>query len=191
MFLVQSLSMEHQFHLQSTLSVGLIMAYIDANFKTPVVENLENSTSQLLVSVTVTSSKFASKPPALCPTDPAKVNRDVPIPSPQPGTTNGRALPGTEPNILNVPVGREAVQLYCPTTGEELPNTMWFRSGIQVTPMPPRITITTTTLSGGILARVLTIRNVTASDLVEYECRTRNRAGSDVGRVTLQGMLCV
>ena len=116
---------------------------------------------------------------------------DIPIPPPTtPDTTNGRARPGRPPPV-NIPIGNNA-ELYCPTTGEELPRTMWFRAGSLVVSMPPRITIRNIVLQpGNVPTVVLRINDVVASDLGGYECRTRNSAGGDVGTVVLQGRLCM
>ena len=145
-----------------------------------------------LILVSVITAKFLSKPLiAHCSTEPrpARVNHDVPIPPPStPDTTNARARPGQPPPV-NVPTGNN-VALYCPITGEELPTTVWLRGGNPVVARPPRITINNTVLlQGNISTLVLTINNVVAGDLGEYECRTRNRAGTDIGRVILQGRL--
>ena len=166
------------------------MACTGVSFRTLVGQQVDLSTSQFMVSVI--TARFVSKPlTAYRSTEPARVNHNVPIPPPStPDTTNARARQGQSPPV-NVPIGNNAA-LYCPTTGEELPTTMWLRGGNLVVARPPRITINNTVLlQGNISTLVLTINNVVAGDLGVYECRTRNRAGTDVGRVILQGRLCM
>ena len=78
------------------------------------------------------------------------------------------------------------VTLYCPTTGIDTPNTRWLLNGTTIVSNLPRIVITNGTVNN-IPAVVLTINNITTSDLVTYTCVTSNSDGTDTQNITIRG----
>ena len=79
------------------------------------------------------------------------------------------------------------VTLYCPTTGIETPNTSWLNDTTKVSNLS-RVVITNEPVNG-IPAVVLTINNITKSDLVTYTCMTSNSDGTDTQNITIRGEL--
>ena len=107
----------------------------------------------------------------------------IPLPPSTPDLVTGGAGRGN----VDVSIGGN-VSLYCPTNGVNLPTTVWQRNGITIVDDPPRITVTSGTVNG-VLSLILTIRNVTLSELGTYTCVTMNSDGTDRQEVILRGEL--
>ena len=107
----------------------------------------------------------------------------IPLPPSTPDLVTGGAGRGN----VDVNIGGN-VSLYCPTSGVNLPTTVWQWNGITIVDNPPRITVTAGTVKG-VLSLILTIRNVTVNDLTTYTCLTMNSDGTDRQEVTLSGEL--
>ena len=78
------------------------------------------------------------------------------------------------------------VTLYCPTTGIGTPNTRWLLNDTTIVSSLPRVALTNETVND-IPAVVLTINNITTSDLVTYTCVTSNSDGTDTQNIAIRG----
>ena len=110
--------------------------------------------------------------------EPAKVDTTTVLPNRTWSVVGGAGRSDVRVNIDG------NVTLYCPTTGIETPNTTWLLNGTTIVPNPPRVVITNETVNN-IPAVVLTINNITTSDLVTYTCVTSNSDGTDTQNITI------
>ena len=93
---------------------------------------------------------------------------------------------GAGRNDIRVNIGGNVTLYCCPTTGIDTPNTRWLLNGTTIVSNLPRVVITNETVND-IPAVVLTINNITTSELVTYTCVTSNSDGTDTQNITIRG----
>ena len=114
------------------------------------------------------------------PAEPAEVDITTVLP-----VSTWSVVGGAGRSDIRVNIGGN-VTLYCPTTGIDTPNTRWLLNGTTMVSNLPRVVITNETVND-IPAVVLTINNITTSDLVTYTCVTSNSDGTDTQNITIRG----